>query len=225
MASLAPLTVASLATTGNLNVTGTASTGLLTAAGLNNTGNLAITGTSTLTGLATVSTGINVLGNKVINFGSDQAKATNAGSIGYQSETPGALDVYGGGPTVGSRNVKIWDSVVVPNAVTSNTITTSRVTFPAGNNVLTGTNIQCGNVNSVQGSLETVTFARPFLTVPIVTITSTFQGPQTNFLLVPYVNSVSTSGFTMYANYFSTGSPSINGSNNPYCWIAVSPSG
>lgn len=89
MASLAPLTVASLATTGNLNVTGTASTGLLTTAGLNNTSNLPITGTSTLIGLATANTGIDVVGNKVINFGSDQTKATNAGSIGYQIVTPG----------------------------------------------------------------------------------------------------------------------------------------
>lgn len=111
MASLTPLTVANLATTGTLSGSGTASTGLLTAAGLNNTGNLAITGTSALTGLATTSAGINVPGNKTVNFGSDQSKATNAGNIGYQLTTFGALDVYGAGTS--TRTIKLWDNVTV----------------------------------------------------------------------------------------------------------------
>ena len=118
MASLTPVTVANLAITGTLSAAGMASTGLLTAAGLNNTGNLATTGTSALTGLATASAGINVIGSKTLNFGSDLTKATNAGNIGYQIATSGALDVYGGGTTVGSRVVKLWDNVTVSNSLT-----------------------------------------------------------------------------------------------------------
>ena len=66
--------------------------------------------------LATASTGIDVLGNKVINFGSDQTKAT-AGSIGYQIMTSCALDVYGGGTVMGSRIVKVWDNLAVAGTV------------------------------------------------------------------------------------------------------------
>ena len=102
MASLSPVTVVNLAATGNLTVAGTASSGVLTATGLNNTGNLVVTGTSAMAGLTTTSAGINVVGNKTLNLGSDQTKATNAGSIGYQVATAGALDLFGAGTTVGS---------------------------------------------------------------------------------------------------------------------------
>lgn len=118
MASLAPFTVTSLATTGNLNITGTASTGVLTATGLNDTGNLATTGTSGLTGPATASAGINVPGNTSVTFGSDQTKAALAGSIGYQLTTPGTLDIYGAGTAAGSRNIKLWDNITVPGTST-----------------------------------------------------------------------------------------------------------
>ena len=83
MASLAPLTVA----------------------------NLAIMGTSALTGAVTASAGVNVPGSKTLNFGSDQTKGTNAGNIGYQIATAGALDIYGAGTTAGSRAVKLWDNI------------------------------------------------------------------------------------------------------------------
>lgn len=123
--------------TGTLMVTDTASTGLLTTASINNTGDLAVTGASNFTGLATASAGINVLGNaafsggvvtagtlqasggvklpdsRTLEFGSNLSKATNAGSIGYQLATPSALDIYGGGTTVGSRSLQLWDNVTI----------------------------------------------------------------------------------------------------------------
>lgn len=83
-----------------------------------------VPGIFTVTGLATASDGISVAGSKVVNFGSDVTKATNAGAVGYQIAS-GALDIFGAGATVGSRSAKIWDSVNVPGAVTSNSITTS----------------------------------------------------------------------------------------------------
>lgn len=118
MASLPPVTVPSLAATGNLNALGTISLGGLTAAGLNNTGNMVVTGASALTGLTTASGGINVVGNKTLNFGSDQTKATNAGSIGYQFATAGALDFFGAGTGVGSRGLQFWDNITVPGTST-----------------------------------------------------------------------------------------------------------
>lgn len=113
MAALSPLTVTTLATTGGLNVAGTATAGVWTAAGVNTTGDLAITGTSALNGVITTSAGINIVGNQTLNFGSDQTKATNAGSIGYQVDTAGALDIYGAGTAVGSRNLQLWDNIAV----------------------------------------------------------------------------------------------------------------
>lgn len=79
--------------------------------------NLAVTSTSAWSGLATANAGINLPGNKAINFGNDQTKATNAGNIGYQLATPGALDIYGAGTTVGSRNVQFWDNVTIPGTL------------------------------------------------------------------------------------------------------------
>ena len=128
MASLTPLTVSSLATTGTLTVTGAASTGALTTMGVTNTGNesiagtLAVTGASTLTGLATTSNGLNLPGSKIINFGSDQSKEGAAGRMGYQTYTAGCLDIVGAGTTSGSRTVKIYDNLLVSGAVVTPTI-------------------------------------------------------------------------------------------------------
>ncbi len=69
---------------------------------------------STVANIATITgTSINLPGSNIVNFGSDQAGAASAGDIGYQIATPGALDIYGAGVTIGSRNVKIWDNLLV----------------------------------------------------------------------------------------------------------------
>ena len=79
-------------------------------------GTLAVSGTAS-TGTLTASS-VNLLGNTIVNFGSDQTKATNAGSVGYQIATPGVLDIYGGG-ALGSRNVKVWDNLSTGTATAS----------------------------------------------------------------------------------------------------------
>ena len=62
---------------------------------------------------------VSLQGANVINFGSDQTKATSAGNVGYQITTSGALDIYGAGVTVGSRTAKIWDNLLIPGSITS----------------------------------------------------------------------------------------------------------
>lgn len=53
------------------------------------------TGQLVVAGSTTAIAGPNNQGNKTITLGSDQAKAANAGSIGYQLTTSGAVAVYG----------------------------------------------------------------------------------------------------------------------------------
>ncbi len=57
--------------------------------------------------------GVNLPGSQAMNLGSDQTKALNAGTLAYQSATPGAVDMFGAGTSVGSRNLKLWDNVDV----------------------------------------------------------------------------------------------------------------
>lgn len=170
MAALAPLTVANLATTGNLNITGTASTAAWTAPGVINTGNLAVTGTSALIGLVTASAGINLVGNRTLNFGSDQTKATNAGSIGYQVATAGALDVYGAGTAVGSRNLQLWDNITVPGISTF----TGKVNANGGAVVTGGLTV---DGQAVTGGPTTFTRKVPWTNVSLAPETSTQDPP------------------------------------------------
>ena len=103
------------------------------------------TGQLVVAGMTTPIAGINILGNKTITFGSDQAKAPNAGSIGYQLTTSGAVDVYGAGTAVGSRNLKLWDNVTVPGtlAVTREAILGGGATV-SGNNLIVNNAIGIG---------------------------------------------------------------------------------
>ena len=98
-----------------------------------------------------------------------------------------------------------------------------------GNGVMNGRNIQSGTVAASAGNLVTVTFPYAFNSVPVVTMTCLYAGPQREYLLVPYVSSVSTTTFQMYAVYLDTADASPNSitrySGNSYNWIAVSPTG
>lgn len=120
---------------GNCTVTGS-----LTAASANIT--------TLVSSTITAGSVLNLPGSNIINLGSDQTKATFAGNIGYQLTTAGALDVYGGGSTVNSRNVKIWDNLIVPGTTTS----------AAGNfSTITGTLLGIIGNGSVLGVLSTGT--------------------------------------------------------------------
>ncbi len=111
--ALTPFIVSSLSTTGS------ATTGALTAS--------SVSTPALIARLATASAGINLPGNKTINFGSDQTEATNAGSIGYQLGTAGALDVYGSGTTEGGRVFKLWDNITIPGTLTVAGIVTKQI--------------------------------------------------------------------------------------------------
>ncbi len=62
---------------------------------------------------------IGVLSSNPIEYGFNvSGKQVDAGKIGYQTFTSGALDVVGAGTTAGSRKVKLWDNVEVPGTLT-----------------------------------------------------------------------------------------------------------
>jgi hypothetical protein len=68
-------------------------------------------------GTARISTGIAISSANYIHFGYDQTKETNAGKMGYQTFTTGALDIVGAGTVGVLRTVKIWDNLLVSNNV------------------------------------------------------------------------------------------------------------
>ena len=103
-------------TNGILSVAAEATTGALTASSISTTGT-ANTGALTATGVVTANTGINLPGNKAVNFGSDVTKESTAGRIGYQTYTAGGLDVVGAGTVFPGRVVKLWDDVIVQRNV------------------------------------------------------------------------------------------------------------
>ena len=80
-------------------------------------GATALGSTLGVTGVLTASAGAAIPGGNTINLGSDQTKTTNAGLIGYQLTTVGAVDFYGAGTAVGSRVVKLWDNIIVPGII------------------------------------------------------------------------------------------------------------
>ncbi len=73
--------------------------------------------TLSVAGLVTATAGAALPGSSIINFGSDQTKTTNAGQIGYQLSTVGAVDFYGAGTAIGSRTIKLWDNIIVPGTI------------------------------------------------------------------------------------------------------------
>ena len=117
-------------TSGILSVAAEATTGALTASSISTTGT-ANTGAFTATGVVTANTGINLPGNRAVNFGSDVTKESTAGRIGYQTFTPGALDVVGAGPVFPGRVVKLWDDVVVQrNVQVGGALTSASINTP-----------------------------------------------------------------------------------------------
>lgn len=73
--------------------------------------------TLNVTGLLTSSAGVAIAGSNTLNLGSDVTKQADAGKIGYQLSTVGAVDFYGAGTSAGSRNIKLWDNVIIPGII------------------------------------------------------------------------------------------------------------
>ena len=110
--------------------------------GIRTNGILSVAAEATMNGVITANTGINLPGNKAVNFGSDVTKESTAGRIGYQTYTVGALDVVGAGTVFPGRVVKLWDDVIVQrNVQVGGALTASGiVTANTGVNVL-GSNV------------------------------------------------------------------------------------
>ncbi len=73
-------------------------------------------GTNTPTEKLTINGNASIPTTNTLEFGKTVAgKETNAGKIGYQTFTSGALDIIGAGTGSGNRIVKLWDNVIVNN--------------------------------------------------------------------------------------------------------------
>ena len=87
----------------------------------------------------------------ILEFGNGIAKEQNAGKIGYETFTQGALDIVGAGEDswVPSRVVKIWDNVIIPGSLQVSTI--------AGDLKVPDGNISCSGslqVSTIAGDLK-----------------------------------------------------------------------
>jgi len=118
--------------------TGTGNVGI----GITNPGYLLdVNGTSRL------NTGLVISGSNIINFGYDQTKETNAGKMGYQLFTSGALDIVGAGIVGVSRVVKIWDNLTVSNNIGIGTATPNISLDAHGTNNGIGRNRNYGSLH------------------------------------------------------------------------------
>lgn len=74
-------------------------------------------------GITRFNSSVYVPSTNFIEFGIGVAgKDANAGKVGYQTFTSGSLDIVGAGSTAGSRNIKLWDNVTIPNNLTLGTL-------------------------------------------------------------------------------------------------------
>ena len=92
-------------------------------------GDVDIFGTLTVTGLSTLAdttlSGTSILNNNMFMKHSQYidlgygvpSRESNAGKIGYQAFTAGALDIVGAGPSAGNRVVKIFDNLTVNGTI------------------------------------------------------------------------------------------------------------
>lgn len=76
-------------------------------------GNLGIM-TNSPTHTVDVNGNAGIRNNNFLEFGHTvTGKEANAGKMGYQTFTPGALDIVGAGESIGTRNIKLWDKVKI----------------------------------------------------------------------------------------------------------------
>ena len=99
-------------------------------------------------GAARITSGLLIAGTNVINFGYDQTKEANAGKIGYQTFTTGALDIIGAGAT--TRLIKLWDNVGVAASLGVGTTTPiTKFNVVGGESVFNGNLYLNSNANTV----------------------------------------------------------------------------
>ena len=89
-----------------------------------------------VSGMIRATTGIQITGAGVIEFGYNVTKDSAAGKIGYQSFAPNnALDIVGAGTNNTSRLIKLYDNVVVQGSISK-----SSGTFDIGHPLHPNTN-------------------------------------------------------------------------------------
>lgn len=101
-----------------------------------------------------------VSGANVVEFGFGVAgKEGNAGKLGYQAFTSGALDIVGAGTAMNSRKIKLWDNVELPGNLTlggnlcMGSVCMQQNTFEKVSPIPTGTIMQFAGLSSPSGWL------------------------------------------------------------------------
>lgn len=91
-------------------------------------------GTTTPAEMLSINGTASITSNNTLEFGkSVSGKESNAGKIGYQTFTTGALDIVGAGASGSNRIVKVWDNLVTAS------------------NVISGKGIVSGNIQTKTG--------------------------------------------------------------------------
>jgi hypothetical protein len=100
-------------------------------------------------GVARITSGLLISSSNVINFGHDVAgKEANAGKMGYQTFTTGALDIVGAG--TGTRLIKLWDNVAVgSNLGVGINVPITKFNVVGGESVFNGNVYLNSNANTV----------------------------------------------------------------------------
>lgn len=93
------------------------------------TSSLLANGQVTFSNLVEARSTIATSNQNVFEFGRNRTKQVDAGKIGYETFTSGALDIVGAGTVAGSRTVKVFDNLTVDKTVNALTVSTSNLTI------------------------------------------------------------------------------------------------
>jgi hypothetical protein len=75
-------------------------------------------------------------------------KDAQAGRIGYELLTPGALDIIGAGTVAGSRGLQLSDNVTIPGTLSVSTLSTGPITIGSVPAAGLGYSLEVGGWNS-----------------------------------------------------------------------------
>lgn len=105
---------------------------------VNSAGNVGI-GTTNPTAKLHVNGPAKIQANNFLEFGAGVAgKEINAGKIVYNGFLSNALDVVGAGTAAGSRLVKLWDNILVPNNISTTNLCTTAGSCETVENIING---------------------------------------------------------------------------------------
>jgi len=146
---------------------------------------------------------LGILGANVIEFGQGvSGKEGNAGKIGYQTFTTGALDILGAGTS--TRNIKLWDNVTIADKLTITGLTefgTGGVKVGSG-----GSTIKTIIGGSVEIGTDNDNYA-------FADVTLTLGGASANYSVFPSVQQAGSSADSFTIKWHNTSS---SGSTNTF---------